>query len=79
MVTFLYRYVKTTDADVTVTGDLSAFEDAASVSTWAVDAFVWAVEKGVVTGMTETTLVPAATTNRAQAAAVLMRLCNLDA
>ena len=74
MVTFLYRYVKFTGADMTVSGDLSAFEDAASVSTWAVEAMTWAVEKGLISGVTATTLEPTSTTNRAQVATVLMRM-----
>ncbi len=73
MVTFLYRYAKLSGADVTTTGDLSAYSDAADVSSWAVDAMVWAVENGIISGVTADTLVPAATTNRAQVATVLMR------
>ena len=73
MVTFLYRFAKLSGADMTVTGDLSAFKDAASVSTWAFDAFAWAVESGLITGVTPTTLEPAAAASRAQVATVLMR------
>ena len=40
---------------------LSAFTDAASVSGWAGTAMAWAVEKGIVTGVTATTLVPQGT------------------
>ena len=78
MVTFLYRYVTLTGADMTTTGGLSAFTDADSVSSWAVDAFVWATETGLVTGVTDTTLEPTACTNRAQVATVLMRYCTMD-
>lgn len=73
MVTFLYRYVKSTGADLTTTGDLNGYTDASAVSSWAVDAFIWAVENGIISGMTADTLVPGATTNRAQVATVLMR------
>ena len=52
---------------------LSAFTDASSVSAWAVDAMSWAVENGIITGVTATTLVPQGTATRAQAAAMLMR------
>ena len=37
----------------------------------------WAVEKGIVTGVTATTLVPQGTATRAQAAAMLMRFAQL--
>ena len=74
MVTFLYRYVKSTGADMTTTGDLSAFEDASAVARWAVGPMTWAVENGVISGVTSTTLEPTAATNRAQIATVLMRM-----
>lgn len=76
MVTFLYRFADYAVRDLTVTGDLSAYTDAASVSDWAVDAFIWATEQGLVQGMTETTLVPGAVTNRAQVATVIERYFN---
>ena len=76
LVTFLYRYMKTTGADLTAGSDLSGWEDAGAVSAWALEAFGWAVSSGVITGMTETTLEPGSTTNRAQTAVVLMRLAN---
>ncbi len=75
MVTFLYRYAKLSGEDVAITGDLSAYTDAADVSTWAAEPMTWAVEQGVISGMTADTLVPAAATNRAQVATVLMRFC----
>ena len=78
MVTFLARYVRWTGASTASNEDLSGYTDADSVSTWAKDAFAWAVENGIITGMTETTLEPAATTNRAQVAAVLMRFCAMN-
>ena len=74
LVTFLYRYEKTTGADMTISGDLSVFEDADNVSIWAVEAFAWSVAEGIVTGVTDTTLEPGSVTNRAQTAMVLLRL-----
>ena len=74
LVTFLYRYMKTTGADLTTQGDLSGYTDAADLSGWAVEAFTWAVSEGIVVGVTETTLEPDTTTTRAQTAVVLMRL-----
>ena len=37
----------------------------------------WAIEKGVITGVTATTLAPQATATRAQAATILMRFAEL--
>jgi hypothetical protein len=47
--------------------------DAGSVSSWAEDAMAWAVESGLITGRTETTLAPAGTATRAEAATLLQR------
>jgi hypothetical protein len=76
MVTFLYRYMKLTDADLSATGDLSAFTDAADVSGWAVEAFIWAVENDIICGMDEGVLAPDSNSTRAQIASVLMRMGN---
>ena len=47
-----------------------AYTDADSVSSWAETAMRWAVENGVITGVTESTLVPQGTATRAQCAAM---------
>ncbi len=67
--TMLWRYAGEPEAS----GSLSAYSDADSVSEWAAEAVAWAVENGIVTGVTTTTLVPQGTATRAQAAAMLMR------
>gem|GEM_PF-5423462 len=54
------------------------FEDAADVSDWADEAMHWCVMKGIITGVTETTLVPGGQATRAQAAMILMRFCELE-
>lgn len=59
-----------------VTGDLSAYPDAASVSDWAKDAMVWATETGLINGMNGS-LKPQDGATRAQLAAMLLRF--LDA
>ncbi len=70
LATMLYRYA----GSPAVTGNgISAFTDAASVSSWAVDAMNWALEQGIITGMGDGTLSPQGTATRAQAAAMLMR------
>ena len=65
----LYRYA----GEPTVTGDLDGFKDAGQVGDWAEEAITWAVEEGIIDGMTPTTLEPTGTATRAQAAAMLQR------
>lgn len=74
LVTFLYRFAKQMDYDVTKTTDLSAYTDAADVQPYAVEAFQWAVATGVIKGTTATTLSPEATTTRAQVSLMVYRL-----
>ena len=74
LVTFLYRFAKYMDYDVTNTTDLSAYADADQVSNFAQEAFCWAVAEGIVNGTSETTLSPANTTNRAQICLMVSRL-----
>ena len=50
---------------------------AIEVSPWALTAMQWAVQTGLITGMTETTLSPKAQATRAQVATILMRFDNL--
>ena len=69
MVAMLYRYMK----NPAVSGDLSAFKDAGSISPYAVNAFTWAVQNGLVSGRTSDTLVPKGQATRAELAAVLHR------
>ena len=69
LVTMLWRYAGEPDSDYS----LSAFTDAASVSEWAETAMSWAVENGLITGVTANTLVPSGSATRAQCAAILMR------
>ena len=69
LATMLWRYAGEPESDYS----LSAFTDAASVSEWAETAMSWAVENGLITGVTEDTLVPQGSATRAQCAAILMR------
>ena len=65
----LYRYAGSPDAK----GNLSGYRDASMVNDWAKDAMIWAVDEGIVAGMTDDTLVPQGTATRAQTAAMLER------
>ena len=69
MVTMLWRYAGEPASDESLTG----YSDAASVSSWAAEAMSWALENGIIEGMTATTLVPQGTATRAQCAAIFMR------
>ena len=69
LATMLWRYAGEPDSDYS----LSAFTDAYSVSDYAETAMAWAVEHGIITGMTDTTIVPQGTAPRAQCATMLMR------
>jgi hypothetical protein len=68
-VTMLWRYV----GEPASTYSLAAFTDADSVNDWAAIAMAWAVENGIVDGVTDTTIAPQATATRAQCATMLMR------
>lgn len=72
-VTMLWRFA----GEPASTYSLAKFTDNASVSDWAETAMAWAVENGIITGVTDTTIVPAGTATRAQCAAMLMRYCAL--
>ena len=68
LVTMLYRLA----GSPTVTGSLTA-PDASSVSSWAKDAMLWAMNLGLVEGGENGAVTPTATATRAQAAALIMR------
>lgn len=69
----LYRYVSYKGYDVTAVNDFSAFLDAMSVSDWALISMKWAVEEGLITRITSSTLSPESNATRAQVAAMMMR------
>lgn len=69
LVAMLYRYA----GSPTVTADLSSYTDRDSVSDWAQAAMAWAVDQGIIAGITSTTLSPQGQATRAQVAAILQR------
>lgn len=73
MVTFLYRYAKHMGLSTYTYGNLSQFEDTASLSAYAVTPMAWAVENGIVDGFTATTLNPQGNGQRCQVAKILQR------
>jgi uncharacterized repeat protein (TIGR02543 family) len=72
LVTMLYRYA----GSPTVDGAITGFDDVDSISAYAADAMVWAVQNGILNGINGS-LVPQHTASRAQVAAILQRLCAL--
>ena len=68
LVTMLYRLA----GEPSVSGIITA-PDAASVSAWASDAMVWAMNIGLIEGDENGAVTPTATATRAQAAAIFMR------
>lgn len=71
--TILYRYMGSPE----VTGaqeTLAPFADADSISSFAKDAMVWAIQNGVISGKNATTLAPTATASRAEIATIIMRM-----
>ena len=71
LVAMLWRYA----GNPTTEKSLVDFKDAGSVSGYAQEAFSWAVEQGIITGMTADTLNPKGEATRAQVASILMRFC----
>ena len=72
LVTMLYRYAGSPAAN----GSLDNFSDAASVSSYAVNAMQWAVANGIVNG-SNGKLNPQNNATRAEVAAILMRFCEM--
>ncbi len=73
LVTMLYRYAGSPKAN----GSLDSFSDAASVSSYAVNAMQWAVANGIVNG-SNGKLNPKNNATRAEVAALLMRFCEMS-
>ena len=73
MAAILRNYAAYKGLDVTATGDLSAYTDAASVSDWAKESVEWMVGNGLIGGYEDSTLRPQGNTTRAEAASMLQR------
>ena len=71
--TMLMRYAQLKEMDVSATVELTKYADADQISAWASDAVHWAVARGLINGVTPTTLEPKGESTRAQIATILMR------
>lgn len=73
LATMLWRYAGSPAA----AGSLDGFADGSQANDYAATALAWAVEKGILNGMSADTLAPQGTATRAQVAAMLHRFCEL--
>ena len=75
--TMLWRYASGKGYDVSIGEDTNilSYADFADLSEYAIPAMQWACGAGVITGVTDATLVPQGEATRAQCAAMLMRFC----
>ena len=73
----LWRYAVYKGYDVSIGEDTNilSYADFADLSEYAIPAMQWACGAGVITGVTDATLVPQGEATRAQVAAMLMRFC----
>ena len=75
MVTMLWRYAVAKGYDVSIgeSTNILSYADFGQISEYAIPAMQWGCGSGVITGVTDTTLVPQGTATRAQCAAIFMR------
>lgn len=76
MAAILYRYAQYRGYSVGSTGSLGGFTDANRISDYATAACYWSCGRGIMEGITDTTLGPKEYSTRAQVATILMRFCN---
>ena len=67
------NYAEWKGMDISSRADLSNYNDAASVSSWAAETVQWAIAEGLITGMPGNLLEPQGSATRAQVAAILER------
>jgi len=71
LATFFYTYSEKKGYDVTGRADLSGFADLDRVHSWALDAMAWAVDAGLISGTSPTTLAPRDSATRAEIALIV--------
>lgn len=74
LATILYRFISVIQVPDISGSSVSAFEDAATISSWSNDAMKWAVENKIMQG-SDNKLNPQANASRAEVATMLYRLC----
>jgi len=71
------NYARFNGSDVFVGTFADEFTDIESISSWAMDAMMWANTNGLLTGRTMTTLAPDGTATRAEAAGIIQRFMEM--
>ena len=75
LATMLRSYAAYFGGDTTTTTDISSYNDAASVSSWAAEPVSWAVAKGLMSGRPGNLLAPQGTASRAEMAVMMKNFC----
>ena len=75
----LLNYANLHEYDIRAAGDLTAFSDGDSVSSWARQAMTWAVGAGILSAREDNLLEPGQPATRAEIAQSLMQLCQVVA
>lgn len=73
LVVMIYRYAKYEGMNVNSTANLSNYTDSSEISSYAKEAFAWAIESGYINGRSSTILAPKGTATRAEVATILTR------
>ena len=71
----LYNYARLKGYEVSAKGDLSAFVDGHTTSSWAQESMTWAVGAGLLSGKGLGMLYPTGTATRAEVAQIMMNFC----
>ena len=71
----LYNYARLKGYKVSAQGDLSAFVDGHTTSSWAQESMTWAVGAGLLSGKGLGMLYPTGTATRAEVAQIMMNFC----
>lgn len=77
LIVMLYRYTKLNGNLTEEQANLSSYDDVNLISDYAEEAFAWAIQKGIITGRTTTTLAPQGIATRAEVATMIMRFSNM--
>lgn len=73
MAVMMFKYAQYLGLDTTARANIYTFSDANKVSAYATNALSWAIAKGLISGMTPTTLAPQNSATRAECAAIVQR------
>lgn len=72
---FRYAQYKKYDVNIGESTNILSYSDANDISKYAIPVIQWACGSGIIQGRTESTIAPAGTATRAEAATMLMRFC----